>query len=153
MPRRFHLQSLLDLAQNHTDAAARQLNQLKGKWNEAAEKLGQLMAFQEEYRQRYQNAASQGMSMMALRDYQAFLGKLEAAITQQSEEVEQCRKRWEAGQQVWQVHKRKLSAYDTLAKRHHQGEMRREAKLEQRDQDEFSTQSFARKIKKQEQEE
>ena len=91
--------------------------------------------------------------MMALRDYQAFLGKLDAAITQQSEEVEQCRRRWEAGQQAWQLHKRKLSAYDTLAKRHYQGEMRREEKLEQRDQDEFSTQSFTRKIKKQEEEE
>lgn len=153
MPRRFHLQSLLDLAQTHTDAAARQLNQLKGKWNEAAEKLGQLITFQEEYRQRYQNAASQGMSMTALRDYQIFLGKLETAITQQREEVEQCRKRWEAGQQAWQVLKRKLSAYDTLAKRHRQGEMQREAKIEQRDQDEFSTQAFARKIRKQEQEE
>lgn len=153
MPRRFNLQSLLDLAQNHTDAAARRLGQLNAKWNEAQEKLSQLMAFREEYRQRYQNAASQGMSMTALRDYQLFLGKLEAAITQQSEEVEQCRKRWETGQQAWQAHKRKLSAYDTLAKRHHQGEMRREAKIEQREQDEFATQSFARKIKKQEQEE
>jgi len=153
MPRRFHLQSLLDLAQNHTDAAARQLSQLKGKWNEALEKLGQLNTFREEYRQRYQSAASQGMSMMALRDYQVFLGKLEAAITQQSEEVELCRKRWEAGQLAWQVQKRKLSAYDMLAKRHHQGEMQREAKLEQREQDEYSVQSFTRKIKKEKQEE
>lgn len=153
MPRRFNLQSLLDLAQNHTDAAARRLGQLNARWNEAQEKLSQLMAFREEYRQRYQNAASQGMSMTALRDYQLFLGKLEAAVTQQSEEVEQCRKRWEVGQQAWQAHKRKLSAYDTLAKRHYQGEMRREAKIEQREQDEFATQSFARKIKKQDQEE
>lgn len=153
MPRRFHLQSLLDLAQNHTDAAARRLGQLKAKWNEAQEKLDQLVVFREEYRQRYQHAASQGMSMTALRDYQAFLGKLEAAIKQQGEEVEQCRKRWETGQQAWQTQKRKLSAYDTLAKRHHQGEVRREAKIEQREQDEFATQSFTRKIKKQEQEE
>jgi flagellar export protein FliJ len=58
MPRRFHLQPLLDLTQNHTDVAARRLNQLKGKWNDAEEKLGQLIAFREEYRQRYQNAAS-----------------------------------------------------------------------------------------------
>ena len=152
MPRRFHLQSLLDLAQNHTEAAARRLNQLKGKWNEAEEKLNQLISFREEYRQRYQNAASLGMSMTALRDYQAFLGKLEAAITQQAEEVQQCRKRWEAGQTAWQVQKRKLSAYDTLSKRHQTAEMRREAKIEQRDQDEFSTQSFTRKLKKQDQE-
>ena len=88
-----------------------------------------------------------------MEESEAFLGKLESAIKQQSEEVELCRKRWEAGQLAWQVQKRKLSAYDLLAKRHHQGEVRREEKLEQREQDEFSTQSFTRKIKKQEQEE
>jgi flagellar FliJ protein len=129
MPRRFHLQPLLDLTQNHTDVAARRLNQLKGKWNDAEEKLGQLIAFREEYRQRYQNAASHGMSMTVLREYQVFLGKLEAAVTQQTDEVVQCHK---------------------LSKRHHQGELRRESKIEQREQDEFAAQAFTRKIKKQE---
>jgi flagellar FliJ protein len=150
MPRRFHLQPLLDLTQNHTDVAARRLNQLKGKWNDAEEKLGQLIAFREEYRQRYQNAASHGMSMTVLREYQVFLGKLEAAVTQQTDEVVQCHKRWEMGQQAWHMQKLKLSAYDMLSKRHHQGELRRESKIEQREQDEFAAQAVTRKIKKQE---
>lgn len=151
MPRRFHLQPLLDLTQNHTDGAARRLHQLKAKRNEAEEKLQQLTAFRDEYRQRYQQAAGHGINMNALRDFQLFLGKLEMAIKLQGEEVEQCRKRWEAGLKVWQDHKRKLSAYDTLSKRHQQNEMRREAKIEQGEQDEFATQSFTRKMNKPEQ--
>jgi flagellar FliJ protein len=147
MPRRFPLQSLLDLAREHTDSAARRLHQLKAKWSEAEEKLHQLAAFRDEYQRRYQDAASQGMSMTALRDFQTFLGKLEQAIARQGEEVEQCRRRWEVGQQAWHEQKRKLSAYDTLSKRHSHAEMRREAKREQRDQDEFATQSFTRRGK------
>ena len=147
MARRFHLQSLLDLAQNHTDAAGRHLHQLKMKWNEAEEKLGQLQAFREEYRLRYQHASSQGISVAALRDFQVFLGKLEEAITLQFKEVEQCRARWEDGQHAWMEQRRKLNAYDTLSKRHHKAEQRRESKQEQKQQDEYSSQSFTRRPK------
>jgi flagellar FliJ protein len=145
MPKRFPLQSLLDLAQQHTDTAAKNLQLLKVQWNEAEEKLQQLLHYQKEYRERLQQAAVTGMNISAMRDYQAFLGKIEVAIGQQGEEVERRKRSWEAGQQAWHAQKRKLGAFDVLAKRHRQGELHRESRQEQREQDEFASKAPQRK--------
>lgn len=138
MPRRFPLQPLLDLAGNHTDAAARHLGQLKAQWNDSEEKLKQLLAYREDYRARLLNSTKLGMAANSLKDFQLFLGKLEAAIRQQAEEVERCKLRWEQARLEWQAQQRKLKAFDTLALRHQRSEQRREARLEQREQDELS---------------
>ena len=142
MPRRFPLQSLLDLAQNHTDAAARDLHTLKVKWQEAEEKFRQLVAYREDYRAKLLQTTKLGMQVSSLRDFQLFLGKIEVAIRQQAEEVERCKKRWEDGRHVWQAKQRKLKAFDTLSQRHLSSERMREDKLEQREQDELSGNKF-----------
>lgn len=142
MPRRFPLQPLLDLAQNHTDAAARDLCALKIKWQEAEEKLRQLTAYREDYRARLLQTTKQGMQAGSLRDFQLFLGKIEVAIRQQAEEVERCKKRWEDGRHEWQAKQRKLKAFDTLSQRHLSSERKREDRLEQREQDELSGNKF-----------
>ena len=145
MPRRFPLQPLLDLAQNHTDAAARDLHALKVRWQEAEEKLRQLTAYREDYRAKLLQTTKLGMQAGSLRDFQLFLGKLEVAIRQQAEEVERCKKRWEDGRHEWQAKQRKLKAFDTLSQRHLSSERKREDKLEQREQDELSGREFDRK--------
>ena len=142
MPRRFPLQPLLDLAQNHTDAAARDLNTLKVKWQDAEEKYRQLTAYREDYRAKLLQTTKLGMQVSSLRDFQLFLGKIEVAIRQQAEEVGQCKKRWEDGRHEWQAKQRKLKAFDTLSQRHLSSERKREDKLEQREQDELSGNRF-----------
>lgn len=142
MPRRFPLQPLLDLAQNHTDAAARELHTLKVKWQEAEEKLRQLTAYREDYRAKLLQTTKQGMQVNALRDFQLFLGKIEVAIRQQAEEEDRCKKRWEDGRHEWQAKQLKLKAFDTLSQRHLSSERKREDKLEQREQDELSGNKF-----------
>ena len=142
MPRRFRLQPLLDLAQNHSDSAARDLNILKVKWLEAEEKFRQLISYREDYQSRLLNATKLGMRMNSLKDFQLFLGKLEIAIRQQAEEVERCKKRWENGRHEWQAKQRKLKAFDTLSQRHFSSERKREDKIEQREQDELSGRKF-----------
>lgn len=137
MPRRFPLQPLLDLAHDHTDAAARNLGQLKARWNEAEEKFNQLLAYREDYRQRLLQSTKLGIQANSLKDYQLFLAKLDLAIRQQSDEVQRCKQRWELGCQEWQNQQRKLKAFDTLSQRHRHSEKRREAKQEQREQDEL----------------
>lgn len=144
MPRRFPLQPLLDLAQNHTDAAAHDLNILKVRWQEAEEKMRQLTSYREDYRARLLQTTKLGMQVNALRDFQLFLGKIEVAIRQQAEEVERCKKRWEDGRHEWQAKQRKLKAFDTLSQRHLSSERKREDKLEQREQDELSGNKFKR---------
>ena len=141
MPRRFPLQPLLDLAQDHSDTAARNLHKLKAKWQEAEEKLRQLMAYRDDYRRRLLQATKQGMQATSLKDFQLFLGKLEIAIRHQSEEEVRCKRGWEDGRREWQAKQLKLKAFDTLSQRHLRSEEKREAKLEQREQDELSNKS------------
>lgn len=142
MPRRFPLQPLLELAQNHTDAAARNLGKLKLAWQQSEEKLAQLKAYQDDYRARLIATTKLGMRATALKDYHLFLAKLETAIRQQMEEVARCARRWEDGKMEWQAKQRKMKAFDTLSQRHHRAEIKRENKLEQREQDELSGREF-----------
>lgn len=142
MSRRFPLQPLLDLAQNHTDTAARNLHALKVAWQGAEEKHRQLISYREDYRARLLQATKMGMQVNSLKDFQLFLGKLEVAIRQQAEEVGRCKKRWEDGRHEWQAKQRKLKAFDTLSQRHQNSEKKREDKLEQREHDELSGKKY-----------
>lgn len=145
MPRRFPLQPLLDLAQDHTDEAARSLHKRKIAWQEAEEKLLQLKSYQEDYQARLLQGTKMGMQVNALKDFHLFLGKLENAIRHQMDEVARSKKYWEDGRHEWQAKQRKLKAFDTLSQRHFRSEMKREDKLEQREQDELSNREFERK--------
>lgn len=138
MSRRFPLQTLLDLTQSHTDAAAGALHALKGQWQIAEDKLSQLLQYENDYRARLQQSTQRGMSVYEILNFQQFLVKLEVAIIQQREEVNNCKNRWELGQLEWQQHKRKLNAYDTLSDRHRKNELKVEARQEQREQDDLS---------------
>lgn len=138
MARKFPLQPLLDLSRNHVDAAAKNLQALKVRWNDAEDKLKQLLAYRESYRDRLRESGGNGTSAMALRDFQLFLAKLDAAIKLQQDEVARCQARWNAGQQEWLRQRGKLKAFDTLSQRHKRAEEKRDNQIEQKEQDEFS---------------
>lgn len=138
MARKFPMQTLLDLSQSHADAAAKNLLVLKARWNEAEEKLKQLLAYREIYRDRMRDMAGSGTSVSALQDFRLFMVKLDEAIKLQRDEVERCQMRWNIGQQEWLRQRGKVKAYDALSLRHKRAEEKREARVEQKDQDEFA---------------
>lgn len=139
MARKFPLQPLLDLSQNNVDSAAKNLQALKVRWNDAEEKLKQLLTYRESYRERLRESGSGGTSAMALRDFQLFLAKLDTAIKLQQDEVTRCQSRWGDGQQEWLRQRGKLKAFDALSQRHRRAEEKRENQIEQKEQDELSS--------------
>lgn len=143
MARKFPLQPLLDLSRDHMDAAAKNLQVLKVRWNDAEEKLKQLLAYRESYRERFRESGSGGTSAMALRDFQLFLAKLDTAIKLQQDQVAHCQARWDVGQQEWLRQRGKLKAFDTLSQRHRRAEEKREDQIEQKEQDELSSKKNA----------
>lgn len=145
MARLFPLQPLFDLAQNRVDEAARKLGQLKAIWHNAEEKLRQLQAYREDYRAKLHETVQGGMGATQMRDFHLFLEKLETAIRHQTKEVERCQLKWDEGQLEWLEQRRKLKTYDTLSQRHQKLEQKREAKIDQRDQDEYARKAFDRK--------
>lgn len=143
MARRFPLQSLHDLAADRLETATRRLAELKQVWQAAEDKLAQLRGYQQEYRQRLGQAVQQGLDAHRMRDFHAFLAKIEVAIRHQQAEVERCRQAWEQGQRAWLEERRKLKTYEVLKARHAAGERVRESRLEQRDQDEHARRARA----------
>lgn len=138
MPRKFPLQTLLDLAQNKADDAAKSLQELKARWDQAESQHRQLLEYREHYREQLKASSGGGTSALALRDFRLFMAKLDAAIKLQEDDVTRCRLRWEAGQQEWVARRIKAKALDTLSVRHKRSEVKREERIEQKELDEFS---------------
>lgn len=150
MAKTFPLQPLIDLAQERSRSAAQALAKLKHGWQEAENKLLQLQTYLREYQNRLHLQTQSGLSVQQWRDYQAFMHKLELAIQAQLQEVERCRRMWDAGQVEWQACEREVKAYQTLRDRHDETERKQDAKLEQRLQDEFARNLEHRKRKSEE---
>jgi flagellar FliJ protein len=148
--KRFHLQPLIDLATDKSQAAAQELARFKQVWQDAENKLTQLKMFLDEYNQKLQQQSQIGFSISQLRDFQAFILKLELAIRAQAEEVERCRQRWVIAQEEWQAREREVKAYETLRRRHDDAERRTEERLDQRLQDEFARNLHRRRTDSQE---
>ena len=139
------LETLIELAQTRTDDAARRLGALNAKDMDMQAKLALLTQYSDEYRARFQTLGQQGLTASDWRNYQAFLNKLDEAIAQQRDALKLMHQRVAAGETDWRSAKRVLNSYDTLARRQIRAEAVRAAKLEQRETDEHSTNTAARR--------
>lgn len=144
MAKPFNLQPLLDLMQTRADEATRQLGQLIAAEQNAKSRLQLLEQYREEYAQRLRDAISNGLTPLALRNYQDFLGRIDEAIMQQKRAVTQSERSTAAGQAQWREQNKRLKAIDTLSQRHDARERYREGKLDQKQQDEFATRKYTR---------
>ena len=106
---------------------------------DAKAKLEMLQQYRDEYAARFRQAAQNGISPREWHNYQQFLNRLDDAIEVQRNTVATQARQTAAGQMQWQQQRKKLKAFDTLSDRHHAAENAKEAKREQKMQDEFAT--------------
>ncbi len=142
MSKPFPLQILLDLAQDHCDAAAAQLGVVNGHDRDMQQRLQLLLAYRSEYTARLANVAQTGMHSVGWRNFHEFIAKIDSAIEQQRELVARARQQVESGQRHWHAQQRRLKSFDTLSQRHYVAERRSESRLEQKEQDEFALRGF-----------
>ncbi|MBC7779334.1 MAG: flagellar export protein FliJ [Proteobacteria bacterium] len=138
MTRPFPLQPLVELSADRVDAAARKLQALDAERRQAQDKLAQVEAFRREYGERLQQSLAQGMTVSQMREWHAFLAKLDAACKQQQLEVAVREEAWLAGQTHWMELRRRQKAFDALATRHQVAEGAREGRIDQRNHDELA---------------
>ncbi len=138
MTKRFPLQTLLDLSHARLDDAARLLGKMVASEQEVAKKLAMLHDYRSEYHGRFLEAARTGLTPDQWQNYRSFLGKLDQAIAQQTQLVENSRRRISDGQQAWIAQRGKTKAFDTLSDRHHQAMVKRQGQLEQKITDEHA---------------
>ncbi len=145
MAKPFSLHLLLDLMEERTDEATRQLGKLIAAEKNESTRLDMLENYRNEYAMRFQTASAQGITQIALRNYQAFIARIDEAIEHQRNAVTQSKEKTEVGKMHWQQQNRQLQALNTLSARHDQREQQLENKRDQKIQDEFSTRRFATK--------
>jgi flagellar FliJ protein len=143
MAAKFPLQTLLDHARHRMAAAERLLLMIRRKEEAAKFKLEELRRYRTEYQSRLAGDSRGGMDIQMLRDFHAFLGKLEQAVLFQGREVELQHARWLEAHHNWLELRQKVESYEVLEKRHFQAESQRQERREQRQSDELVNRKVA----------
>ncbi|ANN78274.1 flagellar export protein FliJ [Bordetella flabilis] len=138
MPSQLPLDTLIGLAKDQTDEAARRLGTLHTVRNDAERQLAMLHDYRADYLQRLQHAMVSGMSAADCHNYQRFIATLDDAIDQQRAVLEQADSHLAQGKVRWQEERRKLNSFDALAQRQNRELARQDARREQRLNDEYS---------------
>jgi flagellar FliJ protein len=129
---------VLRVAENREANAARRFGQSKKQCREEEDKLQNLKDYHAEYMARFQQSASVGMNASQLREYQAFLNKLEQAILEQEEIVRRSKQNCSEHKQQWTQKHIRTQSMDKAMDRMVKNEQKQEAAQEQRLSDELA---------------
>ncbi|MBC8724192.1 flagellar export protein FliJ [Paraburkholderia sp. 31.1] len=142
MSKHFPIKTLIGLAQDDVDTAAQRLGRAQRERNDVQAQLDALVQYRDEYYARFMESAQSGMPAGNMRNFQAFIDTLDAAIEQQRSLLAAASARLEAAKPDWQRHKQKLGSYEVLQARGEAAEAKVTARREQRDADEFAARSL-----------
>ena len=138
MASRSQLETLIDLAQRDTDDAAKRLGAALAAVQAAEQQLQMLAGYRDDYAARFEARLTAGMTPVAYRNFQAFMGKLDNAIAGQQEVLRHARRRADLEKDAWQNCERKRMSYSTLDDRAQQQVQRAEARRDQKLMDEHA---------------
>jgi flagellar FliJ protein len=138
MAKNFPIETLIELAQDDVDAAARQLGRVQRERADVEAQLNALVRYRDEYHASFLASAQAGMPAGNWRNFQAFLDTLDAAIAQQRRLLAQATSRVETAKPEWQRQKQKLGSYEVLQARGVAAEARVATRRDQREADEHA---------------
>ena len=138
MAKDFPIKTLIDLAQDDVDAAARQLGRAQRERADVEAQLDALIRYRDEYHASFSASAQTGMPAGNWRNFQAFIDTLDGAIAQQRRLLAAATSRLEAAKPEWQRQKQKLGSYEVLQARGEAAEARDLARREQHETDEHA---------------
>ncbi|GAA5785997.1 flagellar export protein FliJ [Chitiniphilus shinanonensis] len=136
---KFRFAFLLEMARDDREEAARTMQAAQVALLNGKQKLEQVETFRAEYRGRLMASGQGGITVVQWRDFQQFLAKLDHAATTQRGEVERLDRVYQQCRDAWHECEKKVKAYEALESRHHAAELAREAKQEQKLNDEFNS--------------
>jgi flagellar FliJ protein len=138
------MDQLIELAEKKLDHAAQALAARNARQRDAEAKLELLVNYRVDYFSRFGSAAAAGIDNHLLHNFRAFMEKLDTAITEQHAVVADARSSVRAAQTAWQAEQQRLRSYQVLAERRRGNERVRNAKREQREQDEHAAKVHVR---------
>ncbi len=134
--------TLIQVAQNKTDSAAIKVGQLTARLSESGQKRDVLTNYRDEYRARLDSAVMRGAPVDEVRNFRAFLDKLDEAIRQQENEVTFWTTQIDCARDRWQSEQRSLTSFNTIAARRASTAQVAAARRDQKQQDEFASRSI-----------
>lgn len=132
------LATLIDLAQRETDDCAKRLGAALKAIDDCQQKLQMLVGYRDDYAQRFEANMANGITPMAYRNFQAFMLKLDSAITGQQQVVQHAQARSDQEKARWQDAERKRMSYTTLNNRAQEQALKLENKRDQKAMDEHA---------------
>jgi len=132
------LATLIDLAQRETDDCAKRLGAALKAVEDCQQKLQMLASYRDDYAQRFEASMANGITPMAYRNFQAFMVKLDSAITGQQQVVSHAQARSDHEKARWQEAERKRMSYTTLENRAQEMALKMENKRDQKAMDEHA---------------
>ncbi len=142
MSQPFQLQALLDLAKEGSNAAAARLGVVNGRQRDMQTRLQTLQDYRAEYAERLARMAQDGLDSLGWRNFREFIDKIDVAIEMQLEVLVKASADVESGQRDWRAQQCRLKSFDTLSQRHLMTERRKDARREQKEQDEHALKGF-----------
>ncbi|EPL9569702.1 flagellar export protein FliJ [Providencia rettgeri] len=139
------LATLLSLAEEASEEAAKVLAQVRQTHTQMAQQLSMLENYQSEYRQKLNQTLYSGMASDKWQNYQQFLVTLELTIEQQQQQLNVWEQRVNDANRHWQEKQQRVNAFDTLIQRAEQTEYQRQNRLEQKQMDEFAQRATLRR--------
>lgn len=139
------IKALLEHAQTKVDEATRRLGELLASEQACEVKLDMLMQYRREYRDRFMQAARDGIGPDAWRNYASFIAKLDDAIHAQQGIVDQSKRMTANGQQQWVHERNRMKAFDALSQRQVAQQQKKDNKREQTQSDEHSVKQYREK--------
>ncbi|MBA4094495.1 MAG: flagellar export protein FliJ, partial [Candidatus Accumulibacter sp.] len=111
------LDTLIELAQRDSDAAAKRLGAALKGVEEAEQKLQMLLGYRDDYANKLDQAQMNGITPFAYANFVAFVGKLDNAINGQQEVLKHAKYKSDLEKATWQESERKRLSYRTLNER------------------------------------
>lgn len=132
------IKPVVKLAQNKEKQAARQMGQAQHVLQENINRLGELQQYLSEYQGHYRQTGAQGVSVDKLKRFQAFMGNLSTAITQQQQVVANKTNEFENYRQRWLHVRSKSQALEKVREKYQAQEVKLQEQREQQLNDEKS---------------
>jgi flagellar protein FliJ len=111
------LETLIDLAQKDSDAAAKRLGAANKLVEEAEQKLEMLVGYRDEYARKLDAAQVAGITPFAYHNFVAFIGKLDNALNGQRDVLKHAQFKADTERKTLQESERKRLSYRTLNER------------------------------------
>ncbi|GAA0335333.1 flagella biosynthesis chaperone FliJ [Morganella psychrotolerans] len=132
------LTTLLNLAEDAAEEAAKVLAQVRMTHTQMSQQLTMLENYQADYRQKLNQTLHTGMAADKWQNYQQFLVTLDVTIEQQQTQLTVWAHRVSEANRHWQEKQQRVNAFDTLIQRADHAHNQRQNRLEQKQMDEFA---------------